>query len=260
MDSWGGGTYDTDRDQLIVWGGGHTNCSGNEVYAFGPLTAATPTWKRLTNPSNPPAMNTNYAPDGRPTTRHTQDSIAYMSGWGSRPSHNKMMNCVATGFWPNGYTGTQGDLFDFTVNGFTGEPWSRTALPPATVFPGATCVFNPVTNRVWYHTVGGYYNNGVYQAPGLSEYNPDTNTWTPRARYDVYSNESGTVDTTRNLLAVIQPAAAGAGQTGGVRIHYLNTPDSVPNTPDSNSQPFLQILQAPLIPNRLMVRALFTIR
>src|SRR6516225_3263064 len=53
MNAWSGGVYDTDREQLIIWGGGHSDYSGNEVYSFGPLTSATPTWQRLTDPSEP---------------------------------------------------------------------------------------------------------------------------------------------------------------------------------------------------------------
>ena len=131
----GCGTYDSDRNQLILWGGGHGNYGGTEVYAFDLLTAATPTWRRLTDPTNPAVINTNCARDGRPTSRHTQDSIVYMSGYGRRPCHNKMMNCEAAGFYPNGYTETLGDVFYFTSNRFLGEPWSRAAHSPQTAQP-----------------------------------------------------------------------------------------------------------------------------
>src|SRR5688500_2675426 len=56
MAAWSGGIYDTDRERLVVWGGGHNDYAGNEVYAFGPLNAAAPKWQRLTDPSVPPAV------------------------------------------------------------------------------------------------------------------------------------------------------------------------------------------------------------
>jgi len=66
MVAWSGGVFDTDRDRLVVWGGGHSDYGGNEVYAFGPLSSDTPRWERLTDPSNPPANNVVRAGDGRP--------------------------------------------------------------------------------------------------------------------------------------------------------------------------------------------------
>src|ERR1043165_5863805 len=41
MVAWSSGVYDTDRERLVVWGGGHSDYAGNEVYAFGPLTSDT---------------------------------------------------------------------------------------------------------------------------------------------------------------------------------------------------------------------------
>lgn len=77
MSAWGGGAYDTKRDQLMVWGGGHSNYGGNEVYAFGPLTSATPSWKRITEPSLVPVSGVDVYPDGTPTARHTYNVIQY---------------------------------------------------------------------------------------------------------------------------------------------------------------------------------------
>src|SRR5215467_3275959 len=34
MRAWSGGAYDSKRDRLIVWGGGHGDYGGNEIYAF----------------------------------------------------------------------------------------------------------------------------------------------------------------------------------------------------------------------------------
>jgi hypothetical protein len=47
VNAWSGGVYDPVLDQLLIWGGGHTDYAGNEVYAFdmGSLT-----WQRLTDP------------------------------------------------------------------------------------------------------------------------------------------------------------------------------------------------------------------
>ena len=50
VSDWGGGIADTSRNRLIVWGGGHSNYGGNELYALD-LNALTMT--RLNNPALP---------------------------------------------------------------------------------------------------------------------------------------------------------------------------------------------------------------
>ena len=50
-----GGAYDTRRNRLIVWGGGHAAYDGNEVYAF---DVAAGKWSRLTEPTaEPPSVH-----------------------------------------------------------------------------------------------------------------------------------------------------------------------------------------------------------
>src|SRR5262245_42471120 len=50
IDAWSGGALDPQRGWLLVWGGGHSDYAGNELYAFDVNTLA---WNRLTNPSAP---------------------------------------------------------------------------------------------------------------------------------------------------------------------------------------------------------------
>ena len=77
MIAWGGGIYDTLRNRLMVWGGGHGDYPGNEIYAFNVNTFA---WTRLTNPSPVNSdNNSEYTADGLPTSRHTYSSLAYMA-------------------------------------------------------------------------------------------------------------------------------------------------------------------------------------
>jgi hypothetical protein len=75
--AWSGGVADTKRNRLIVWGGGHSDYFGNEVYA---LNLAPPSLVRLTDPS--PISNVNSCPeayvDGRPSSRHTYEGLVYV--------------------------------------------------------------------------------------------------------------------------------------------------------------------------------------
>ena len=67
MDSWSGGAYDTARDRLIVWGGGHAAYSGNEVYVFDTTNGAV---KKLAVKSEPHGL-TVWPQPGRYSLGHT---------------------------------------------------------------------------------------------------------------------------------------------------------------------------------------------
>jgi len=80
VSTWSGGAADTKRNRLIIWGGGHTDYSGNEVYSLN-LGTASPTLTRLTNPSdftkNTGCPDTNVV-DGTPVSRHTYGGLVYL--------------------------------------------------------------------------------------------------------------------------------------------------------------------------------------
>lgn len=81
MIAWGGGAYDSNRNRLIIFGGGHGDYRGNEVYALD-LNA---------NPIAPVRLNEpdQYSPDGtchspfqpgttRISSRHTYEGLAFL--------------------------------------------------------------------------------------------------------------------------------------------------------------------------------------
>lgn len=206
--AWSGGAYDSDRDQLIVWGGGHTDYAGNEVYSFGPLNGATPAWKRLTNPSSPAANNTNYASDGRPVARHTYNLLTYLPA-----PRNQMMSCAIGSMYSNGNSGNAVDFYDFTVDGMSGQPWSKGALPPAPDYGiGGICVEHQTTGQVWFH---GSTSDGA----ALQKYDPATNAWTKYASLYLEPAQTGAIDPDHNLLIT-----TGGGH--GIRMWDLNNPSA----------------------------------
>lgn len=77
MNAWSSGCYDTLRDRLLVFGGGHSDYGGNEIYAFGPLTSETPAWSRVTEPSVPTGGGAELNADGTPSSRHTYGTLQY---------------------------------------------------------------------------------------------------------------------------------------------------------------------------------------
>ncbi len=77
MNAWNGGAYDSKKDRLIVWGGGHADYSGNEVYVFDIKTLK---WSRLTKPSLDVggSVSSGMYPDGKPRAPHTYNSVEYI--------------------------------------------------------------------------------------------------------------------------------------------------------------------------------------
>lgn len=89
MTAWGGGALATGmgtHGALIVYGGGHGDYWGNEVYAF---DLGTRRWSRLSNPYPSPMLGTIDAapegmyPDGTPVPSHSADRLEYHLGTNS---------------------------------------------------------------------------------------------------------------------------------------------------------------------------------
>ena len=77
--AWSSGVFDTRRNRQIVWGGGHTDYYGNEIYAF---DLDDMTMQRITNPGIPlanPAICEEAIVNGtQPNSRHTYDGLVYI--------------------------------------------------------------------------------------------------------------------------------------------------------------------------------------
>jgi hypothetical protein len=76
--AWNGGIADTKMDRLIIWGGGHADYAGNEIYAFG---LNPPRIERLNDPSpvNTSGKCVETLSDGKPNSRHTYAGLAYIA-------------------------------------------------------------------------------------------------------------------------------------------------------------------------------------
>lgn len=77
MSKWCGATYDTKRDRLIVWGGGHRGYAGNELYSFDVNNML---WTRITDPTPVDQIieNSDTYADGSPSARHSYDGLTYI--------------------------------------------------------------------------------------------------------------------------------------------------------------------------------------
>ena len=73
--AWGSMVWDSGRGQFILWGGGHANYAGNEVYT---LSGATGQWARGSLPSAYQAGTSWISGNGAPQSSHTYDNSQYL--------------------------------------------------------------------------------------------------------------------------------------------------------------------------------------
>jgi len=145
MSAWSGGAYDSKRDRLIVWGGGHGAYAGNELYAFDLNRLR---WSRLTEPSTAVGgeERSGYYPDGAPRSRHTYGYVEYLP-----MPVDRFCSFGAAGQYPSG----QGQIPNVDCFDFERHVWERRADAPSYGI-GALAAFDTKSGNVWAHGVGGY--------------------------------------------------------------------------------------------------------
>lgn len=134
--AWSGGVYDRDRNRMVVWGGGHGDYSGNEVYVFDLESLA---WTRLDEPSADVGGDeaTGYYPDGRPRSRHTYDYLVYV------PELGAMCSAGGAGLWMSGQINVPNfDCYDFDT-----LQWSAYAPAPEGNI-GGIADYDPVSGSI----------------------------------------------------------------------------------------------------------------
>lgn len=157
IDCWCGGAYDTKRDRLVVWGGGHGQYSGNELYAFNVDTLA---WERLNDPSNPPGYDEAYGPDGLPSSRHSYNYLQYL------PVTDSFYTFGGAAFYPGIKSAPFVDRFDFDTNSWE----TNLGAVPQGAYGYA---FSAVD-----HSTGYAYQHGPYGSATLARYDAIVNAWT----------------------------------------------------------------------------------
>src|SRR3954454_14770000 len=116
VSAWSGATADTLRNRLIIWGGGHHDYYGNEVYALN-LNASPVTLTRLNNPS-PQANSSDQTSaacvaalsDGAPNSRHTYNGLAYNSAADAMMAFGGVHSCRLGGFYSDFWSLNLGSL------------------------------------------------------------------------------------------------------------------------------------------------------
>jgi hypothetical protein len=147
VDSWNSAVLDTRRNRLVVWGGGHGDYLGNELYAFnlGSLSV-----ERLTDPGLPVTPSTcpeTVADGAQPNSRHTYDGIAYVE-------HMDSLFSVGGSLSSCGSFSTSTWMFSFETS-----KWERrqpSGSHPGKD-PGIVTAYDPVTKKVFAHDLQVLY-------------------------------------------------------------------------------------------------------
>jgi len=226
--AWSGAAFDSKRNRLVLWGGGHNDYYGNELYAF---SLSTFEWERLTNPSAPtyndacrPILFNSFG-DETPNSRHTYYNLAYLP-----PPTDKFFStpggttsCDASGLDDNTWT------FDFDTKEWASLQSGKDDTqhqPPGWDVPTASA-YNPLDNKV--------YTTG---AQGLFVYDVEKNRW-ERLNDGVPLDRGAVVDTKRNLLVLIGKPPRNQTLDKGVVVYDLKNQNYEPQYWDTLGGEFI---------------------
>lgn len=202
INAWGGGIADTGRSRLIMWGGGHVDYSGNEVYSLN-LGATPATLTRISDPSVFASAGESNA-DGTPVSRHTYQDLVYL------PQANKMFS-FGGGLAPSGQTSVATWLLDLSCNApLAASCWSRMVDGPMASSGGYACMLDPTQSVESVLCVGG----NTYLT---ARYTPSTNTWTKLTSVNgtlIPSTSSCAIDPIRAIMLCVGRNTYGGAATG----------------------------------------------
>lgn len=182
--NYSGGAFDTKRNRMILWGGGHNDYYGNEIYAFDLTNFA---WERVTEPSPPTTRDACVAvlADGNPNSRHTYYNLEYV------PTIDKFWSSPAGSVSCGSGSGTDDITWSFN---FETKQWSDMAATGTAVIGWAPSesAYDSLTDKVYSVSRGGLY-----------EYDVNTNHWQRLNSVDIAGDRGVVVDTKRHLLVVV---------------------------------------------------------
>lgn len=186
VEAWGGGAYARGPRTMFVWGGGHDDYWGNEVYAFELRRGR---WQRLTDPTPGKLVaesGSDPLPDGRPNSRHTYDGLQFIESAGKLFAQGGAIS-------PGGGKSAITWLFDASAG-----TWEHAGDQGRPSDYGLASAWDPADKAVI-----------VRATKGLWRYKTADDSWTRLAdfgarphwpRYEVSGNKRGAIDTRRRLF------------------------------------------------------------
>jgi len=213
VQAWNGGTVDTARNRLLIWGGGHSDYWGNEMYA---LDLASLSIKRIVEPSPQTAQATctPALPDGTPTSRHTYDALTYIA-------HADRFFASNGSLSPCGYGKSDTWTYDFIAG-----KWQLMTTSNPTQQYGTMTVYDPLTKLVYVKDMSGFFS-----------YSLETNKYTKLNATDQFVDYhlSATIDSKRRKFVMIGD---------GVQVVDLTT-NTMTTMPTTNAPAFVTGRQSP---------------
>lgn len=206
---------------LVIWGGGHGDYAGNEVYAYGPLENDAPTWSRIIDPTIPAPDDVSRS-GGYPVSRHTYDCLGYL------PSTNQMISGVAAGTYHSATNYNVTDLFDFDTNP-TGNPWSTADTGSPAFNGGGVGGLDAVSG--YDATNGAYWIVGRGNSQKIGKYVPGSgwSSW-DIDNPDLAQNSKGAVSGGLGIMAM-------STSSGGVRAVDIRTTPAIYTPSTTGSGP-----------------------
>ena len=181
--AWNSAVFDTTRNRLIIWGGGHTDYAGNEIYSLN-LNANPITMTRLNNPSTqvPTGCGIGITGDNQANARHTYDHIVYMS-------HVDRMFVFGGASTPCGFF--TDDTWTFNFTSMTWQQMNPTGTKPEGNY-GRVTAYNPATKKVYIHDQTSLYS-----------YSYESNSYTTLANNTMGQESTGVFDSKRQMFLLI---------------------------------------------------------
>ncbi len=188
--SWNGGIADQVRNRMIIWGGGHGDYYGNELYA---LDLNTQKLTRLNNPSPPngpnPPVGPNIPcietlPDGKPNSRHSYGGMAYIAHADRMFVFGGSLACSAGDGGSDTWTLNLATLQWHQMNPVGGMP--------SAVGLAAVADYDPNTKNVFLH-----------DRKSLWLYNYDKNIYKRLNQFDISVSNNGVIDPKRRLFFIV---------------------------------------------------------
>lgn len=186
INAWSGAALDSRRNRLVLFGGGHGDYGGNELYAFDCSRLA---WERLTDPyPEPKDDGSDRNPDGTPQSRHSYGGLAYLA-------HVDRLFALGGAIFRSGAGScTKVWTCDFSAN----NAWQQDAdKAPAPTGYDQMCTYDPATGKLWW---GGRDGGGWCS---LWSYDVATKAWAKKSKTDVTGYSALAMDSKRGRVVVL---------------------------------------------------------
>jgi hypothetical protein len=195
--AWNGGVADTKLNRLIIWGGGHADYAGNEIYAFDPISLR---MQRLNDPSpiNSTGKCVETLSDGKPNSRHTYAGLAYIAHVNQMFSFGGSLN--QCGFFSNA-------TWTLDLSTLQWKEMKPAGGQPAAL-PGAIAEYDPNSRMVFLHDTTNLwkydYEKNLYSKVGSDQ------------ALDYHMN--GVIDPKRKIFFIVGAAGTAGGGLKAISI------------------------------------------